>query len=155
MFYNIPCVGNMIAARQLDFLGKTVHGSSDRPAQQKLTACCNTICRIGRPFFHNKDYNVRNLRLLFTNVPEVTISKYGSLKHWTKEAPQRISPKCTKKWKCLSSVFSDQISCAICYDCNIYISSSSILVQQASSRAVIPRQFCLLLQGLNHIKSLK
>jgi hypothetical protein len=41
MFYDIPCVGNMIAAQQLDFLGKTVCGPHDHPAQQMLTACCN------------------------------------------------------------------------------------------------------------------
>ena len=33
MFYNIPRVSNMIAAHQLDFIGKTVHGPSNRPAQ--------------------------------------------------------------------------------------------------------------------------
>jgi hypothetical protein len=32
MIYDIPCVGNMIAALQLDFLGKTVRGPHDRPA---------------------------------------------------------------------------------------------------------------------------
>ncbi len=86
MIYNIPCVVNMITARQLDFLGKTVCGPSDRPAQQMLTACCDSVCQIGCPFLHNKDYIVKNLRLLFANVPEVTINKYGSLKHWIKEA---------------------------------------------------------------------
>jgi hypothetical protein len=85
MFYDIPRVCNMIAAHQLDFIGKTVRGPSDRPAQQMLTACCDTVCRIGYPFLHNKDYIVKNLRLLFANVPEVTIDKYGSLKHWIKE----------------------------------------------------------------------
>ncbi len=75
----------MIAARQLDFIGKTVHRPSDRPAQQMLTACCNTVCRIGRPFLHNKDNIVKNLCLLFANVPEVTIDEYSSLKHWIKD----------------------------------------------------------------------
>jgi hypothetical protein len=69
MFYDIPCVWNMIAACQLDFIGKTVHRPSDRPAKQMLTACCDTVCQIGRPFLHNKDYIVKNLRLLFANVP--------------------------------------------------------------------------------------
>ncbi len=75
MFYDIPCGCNMITARQLDFIGKTVCGPSNRPAQQLLTSCCNTVRRIGRPFLHNKDYIVKNLRLLFANVPGVTIDK--------------------------------------------------------------------------------
>jgi hypothetical protein len=89
MFYDIPCVCNMIAAHQLDFIRKTVCGPSDRPAQQMLTKCCDTVCRIGRPFLHNKDNIVKNLRLLFANVPEVTIDKYGSLKHWIKKASHK------------------------------------------------------------------
>ncbi len=36
MFYDIPQVGNMIAVHQLDFLGKTIRGSHDRPAQQNV-----------------------------------------------------------------------------------------------------------------------
>ncbi len=75
MFYYIPCICNMIAARQLDFIGKTVHGPSDRPAQQMLTASCDTVCQFGCPFLHTKDYIVENLSLLFANVPEVTIDK--------------------------------------------------------------------------------
>jgi hypothetical protein len=43
MFYDIPRVSNMIAARQLDFIWKTVRGPSDRSAQQMLTACCNHV----------------------------------------------------------------------------------------------------------------
>jgi hypothetical protein len=74
MFYDIPHVGNMIAARQLDFLGKTVRGPHDCPAQQMLTACCDNVQQVGRPFFYNKDYIVKNLRLLFANVPKVTIN---------------------------------------------------------------------------------
>jgi hypothetical protein len=41
--YDIPRVGNMIATWQLDFLGKTVRGPHDRPAQQMLTACCDNV----------------------------------------------------------------------------------------------------------------
>jgi hypothetical protein len=85
MFYDIPRVSNMIAARQLDFIGKTIRGPLDRPAQQLLTACYNYTRQVGRPFLHNKDFIVKNLCLLFANVPEVTINEYGSLKHWIKE----------------------------------------------------------------------
>ena len=86
MFYDIPRVGNMIAARQLDFLGKTMRGPHDCPAQQMMTACCDNIRSVGRPFLQNKDFIVKNLRLLFAYVPEVTIDDYGSLKNWINEA---------------------------------------------------------------------
>jgi hypothetical protein len=43
MFYDIPRVSNMIAARQLDFIGKTMRGPFDRPAQQMLTECCDNV----------------------------------------------------------------------------------------------------------------
>ena len=86
MFHDIPRVSNMIATRQLDFIGKTIRGPFDRPAQQMLTACCDNIRRVGCPFLHNKDFIVKNLRLLFANVPEVTIDDYSSLKNWIREA---------------------------------------------------------------------
>jgi len=80
MFYDIPCIGNMIAARQMDFIGKIVRASPDCLAQPMLTACCDNIRPVGRPFLHTKDYIIKNLRLLFANVPEVTIDDFGSLK---------------------------------------------------------------------------
>ena len=89
MFYNIPQVGNMIAAHKLDFLGKTMWGLHDRPAQQMMTACCNNIQHIGRPFLHNKDHIVKNLCLLFVNDPKllltiIVLSKVGYKKPLTK-----------------------------------------------------------------------
>ena len=86
MFYDIPRISNMIAAHQLDFIGKTIRGLFDRPAQQMLTVCCEHVRRVGHPFLHNKDFIVKNLRLLFANIPEVTIDGYGSLKNWIREA---------------------------------------------------------------------
>ena len=80
MFYDIPCVGNMISTQHLDFLDKTVCRPHDRPAQQMLTAGCDNVWQVGHPFLHNKEYIVKNLHLLFANVPEVTIDDYGSLK---------------------------------------------------------------------------
>ena len=80
MFYNILCVRNMIAAQQMDFISGAVHAPPDRPAQRMLTACCNNTCLVGRPFLHNKEHIVKNLRLLFSEVPEVTINDFGSLK---------------------------------------------------------------------------
>ena len=89
MFYDIPHVCNMIAARQLDFIGKVVGGPQAHPAQQMLTACCNQVWQVGRPFLNNKDFIVKNLQLLFANVPEVTIDTFGSLKSWIKEASHK------------------------------------------------------------------
>ncbi len=102
MFYGIPCVGNMIAAHQLNFLGKTVRGPHDRPAQQMLTACCNNVCQVGCPFLHNKDYIVKNLCHLFANVPEVTINDYSSLKNLIQEALDK------KYWNDLIECLLDQ-----------------------------------------------
>jgi hypothetical protein len=86
MLYDIPCVKNMIAARQLGFLGKVVQGPIDRPACHVLVACCQHKCNQGHPYLHNKDVIVRNLRLLFKKVPEVVINDYGSVKDWFQEA---------------------------------------------------------------------
>ncbi len=113
MFYDILRMSNMIAARQLDFIWKTVRGPSDRPAQQMLTACWDHVRQVGHPFLHNKDYTVQNLCLLFANVHEVTIDDYGSLKSWIREAShnrywdqlvaclvdrQATKPACPDKW---------------------------------------------------------
>ena len=87
MFYDIPCVVNMIAARQLSFLGKIVQG--DSPARRMLTACCQHKLNRGCPFLHIKDIIVRNLCLLFARIPEVVINDYGSMNEWFKEASQK------------------------------------------------------------------
>ena len=86
MFYDIPRIGNMIAAGQMDFIGKTIRAPFDPPAQQILMACCNNVHPVERLFLHNKDYIIKNLRLLFANAPEVTINDFGSPKKWIEEA---------------------------------------------------------------------
>ncbi len=86
MFFDIPRVRNMIAAGQMNFIGKVVRGPHDPPAQHMLTACCNNVWLTGRPFLHNKDHIVKNLCLLFAKVPEVTIDDYGSLSSWIRKA---------------------------------------------------------------------
>ena len=53
-FYDIPRVRNMIAARQMRFIGKVVRGPWSRPAKRMLTACCANIRLAQRPNFHNK-----------------------------------------------------------------------------------------------------
>jgi hypothetical protein len=61
MFYVILCVKNMIAARQLGFLGKVVWGALDRPAYRMLTACCQHKRNRGHLCRHNKDVIISNL----------------------------------------------------------------------------------------------
>ena len=39
MFYSIPCIRNMIIARQMDFDGKMIRGPPDRPSRNMITAC--------------------------------------------------------------------------------------------------------------------
>ncbi len=86
MFYNIPRSRNMIAARQMKFVGKVVQGPHDCTAHQILNACCNSTRLTRQPFLHNKDHIVRNLRLLFAKVLNVTIDDYGSLASWIRDA---------------------------------------------------------------------
>jgi hypothetical protein len=85
MFYNIPCVQNMIAMRQLDFIGKAIRGAPNRSARSLIAACCAHKRLVGCPFLHNKDAIVKNLCLLSANVPEVIIDDTGSLKSWIQE----------------------------------------------------------------------
>ena len=86
MFYDIPRTRNIIAARQMNFIGKIVQGPHDQPDQHMLTACCDNVQLTGRPFLHIKDHIVKNLYLLYAKVPEVTIDDYGLLSNWIHKA---------------------------------------------------------------------
>ncbi len=86
MFYTIPCVQNMITASQMDFVGKMIRGPPDCPSRNMITACCNHKQRVGRPQTTGKNLMVNNLRLLFTDIPTVTIDRHGSLRSWIHEA---------------------------------------------------------------------
>ena len=86
MFYSIPCVRNMIAARQMDFVGKMIRGPPDRPSRNMITACCDHKRRAGRPQTTGKNFMVENLCLLFQDVPNVQIDRHGSLRSWIHEA---------------------------------------------------------------------
>ena len=80
MFYSIPCVRNMIAARQMDFVGKMIRGPPDRPSRNMITTCCDHKRRVGRPHTTGKNFMVENLRLLFQDIPTVQIDRHGSLR---------------------------------------------------------------------------
>jgi hypothetical protein len=47
MFYSIPCVQNIITARQANFIGKMIQGPPDQPSRNIITACCNHKQRVG------------------------------------------------------------------------------------------------------------
>jgi hypothetical protein len=40
MFYFIPCIRNMIAAHQTDFIGKMIRDPPDQPLRNMIAACC-------------------------------------------------------------------------------------------------------------------
>ena len=58
MYYSIPCVKNMIAARQMDFVGKMIRGPPDRLSCNMITACCDHKRQVGRPQTTGKNFMV-------------------------------------------------------------------------------------------------
>ena len=86
MFYFIPCVRNMIAARPMDFVGKMISGPTNHPSRNMITACCDHKRQVGRPKTMGKNFMIKNLRLLFQDIPTVQIDQHGSLRSWIHEA---------------------------------------------------------------------
>jgi hypothetical protein len=80
MFYLIPCVRNMIAARQAEFIGKMIRAPPNRPSRNMITACCNHKRRVGRPQTTGKKFMVEDLRLLFQDVDTIHIDQFGLLR---------------------------------------------------------------------------
>ena len=70
----------------MDFVGKMIRGPLDRPSRNMITACCDHKCRVGRPQTTGKNFMVKNLRLLFQDIPTVQIDRHGSLRSWIHEA---------------------------------------------------------------------
>jgi hypothetical protein len=65
MFYSIPCVRNVIAARQMNFVGEMIRGPRDCPSHNMITACCDHKRRVGRPQTTGKNFMVKNLLHFF------------------------------------------------------------------------------------------
>jgi len=65
----------MIAARQMDFVGKMIRGPPDRPSRNMITACCDHKRRVGHPQTMGENFMAENLCLLFQfqEVPTVQI----------------------------------------------------------------------------------
>ena len=61
MIYSIPCVRNMIAARQMDFVEKMIRGPPDCPSRNMITAYCDHKRQVGRPQTTGKNFMVKNL----------------------------------------------------------------------------------------------
>ena len=86
MFYSIPCMQNMIAACQADFISKMIRGPPDRPSRNMITACCDHKRRVGHPQTTGQNFMVENIRLLLQDVTTVNIDCFGSLRNWIHEA---------------------------------------------------------------------
>ncbi len=89
MFYSIPSVWKMIAARRMDFVGKMIRGPPDRPSCNMITASCDHKRHVGRPQMTGKNFMVKNLRLLFQDNHTVQIDRYGSLRTWIHKATNK------------------------------------------------------------------
>ena len=84
MFYSIPCIRKMIAARQMDFAGKMNRGPPDCPSCIMIMACCNHKHRVGRPQTMGQNFMVEYLCLLVHNILTVQMDQHGSLRSFTK-----------------------------------------------------------------------
>ena len=77
VFYNIPCIRNQIAFRQLSYIGKIFRRDGSHLPTRLLMAWYNHPRKRGRPLLTNKMSLVRNLQLV---IPEVDDA--GSLASW-------------------------------------------------------------------------
>jgi hypothetical protein len=89
MFYSTPCIRKMIAAWQMDFVGKMIRGLPDCPSHNMITACCDHKGQVGQPQTTGKNLMVENLCHLFHDVPTLQIDRYGSLRTWIHEASNK------------------------------------------------------------------
>ena len=76
-FYNIPCIRNQVAFRQLSYVGKIFRRKGTHLPTRLLTTWCGHPRKRGRPLLTHKMSLVRNLRLV---IPEV--DKGGALSRW-------------------------------------------------------------------------
>ena len=89
MFYSIPCVRNMIAAGQMDFVGRMTIGPLDRPSCNMIMVCCDHNRWVGRPQAMGKNFMVKNVCLLFQDIPTIHIDRYGFLCSWIHESSDK------------------------------------------------------------------
>ena len=82
----MPSTPKLIAAQQMQFIGKVVRGYFDQPPMMMPTAWCNRKRKAGGPNKTKKDFVVKHLRLLLARIHEVNIDHFGSLEDWINEA---------------------------------------------------------------------
>ncbi len=75
----------MIAARQMDFIGKMIRGPPDQPSRNMITACCDHKRQVRWPQM-TENFMMENLRLLFKDITTINIDRFGSLQDWIHEA---------------------------------------------------------------------
>ena len=77
MSYNIPCVRNQVAFRQLTYVGKILRREVYHVPMRLLIAWCDNLRKRGIQLVTNKDSLVMNLRLVLPDVDDA-----GSLSTW-------------------------------------------------------------------------
>ena len=87
MFYNIPCVSNQVAFRQLTYIGKILCREKSHVPTRFLTTWCDNPRKRGGQLLTDKDRLVRNLRLIIPGVDNAgSVSTWGfhaiDVKHW-------------------------------------------------------------------------
>ena len=77
MFYNIPCVKNQVAFRQLTYIGKILRREGSHVPTRLLTLWCDSLRKRGVQLVMNKESIVKNPRLVLPDVDDA-----GSMSAW-------------------------------------------------------------------------
>ena len=77
MYYNIPCVNNQVAFRQLTYVGEILRRECSHVPTRLLTAWSDNLRKQGGQLNTNKDRVVKNLWLILPDVDDA-----GSLSTW-------------------------------------------------------------------------
>ena len=103
MFYNIPCVKNQVAFRQLTYVDKILKREGSHVLTRLLTAWCDNLRKQGGQLFINKDNIVNNLQLVLPDVDNAGSfstwvfhaldAKYWFLLLWTLKHPSIQTPE--------------------------------------------------------------
>ena len=77
MYYNIPCVKNQVAFRQLTYIGKILRREGSHVPTRLLTQWCDNLRKRGVQLVMNKESIVKNSRLVLPEVDDA-----GSFSTW-------------------------------------------------------------------------
>ncbi len=100
IFYDIPDVEYMIAARQLDFIRKAIQGPHDQPSWCMTTECCDHQWQVWCPQTHKKTpwYKSYNFFLLESPLPPLialACLRNGSMRYLTRYIGLLLSTVCS------------------------------------------------------------